>query len=87
MTKPKTEAELHETFTQFAQKCTICAQWLVGDCEISTDPSHPWQIVHKDCILSDIDSNENSTHLICISDIDSDIDSDDESSRLQKIDS
>jgi hypothetical protein len=53
----KTNEELAETFTQFAQKCTICAEWLF-DGETTTDPSHPWQIVHKDCIYtSDIDQS------------------------------
>jgi hypothetical protein len=82
--KPKTEAELCETFTQFAQKCTICTQWLIGDDEIVTDPSHPWQMVHKDCIyLTDNNSNENPS--VCISDIDSDIDSDKDQNTSKKI--
>jgi hypothetical protein len=72
-TKHKTDTELAETFTQFAQKCTICTQWLIGDDEIATDPSHPWQIVHKDCIyLNDIASDIASDFDIdSVSDIDS----------------
>lgn len=55
-------ADLAATFVQFAQKCTICTSWLMGDEELATDPSHPWQTVHKDCIYSPyLDSDDDLT--------------------------
>jgi hypothetical protein len=42
---------LFESFAQFGQRCTICADWLFGCDEIVTDPNHKWQMVHKDCVF------------------------------------
>jgi hypothetical protein len=47
----KREESLSKTFFQYAQRCTICTEWLYIDGNITTDPTHPWQMVHEECIL------------------------------------
>ena len=46
----KREESLSKTFLQYAQRCTICTEWLYIDGNITTDPTHPWQMVHEECI-------------------------------------
>ena len=46
----KREESLSKTFFQYAQRCTICTEWLYIDGNITTDPTHPWQMVHEECI-------------------------------------
>jgi hypothetical protein len=58
--------DLYDTFTQFAQKCAICTCCIFSSDELTTDPSHPWQIVHKDCVYSlylDSDKDPTDNHI------------------------
>lgn len=48
--KSTSDADLWDSFTQYAQRCTICYGWLIGDTELISDPNHKYQIVHKSCV-------------------------------------
>jgi hypothetical protein len=59
------DEELWDTFTQYAQRCTICFGWLLCDDEIVTDPNHKYHVVHKMCVyIENDDSDDNQTCLI-----------------------
>jgi hypothetical protein len=48
------------TFFQYAQRCTICMGWLYFNNEIITNLNNTWQMVHKECVISNqlLPSNE-----------------------------
>ena len=48
--KSTSDADLWDSFTQYAQRCPICYDWLMGDTELIADPKHKYQVVHKSCV-------------------------------------
>jgi hypothetical protein len=34
---------------QYSQKCCVCFDWLIGDCEVMKHPKKKYHIIHKDC--------------------------------------
>ena len=56
--KSTSDADLWDSFTQYAQRCTICYGWLIGDTELISDPNHKYQIVHKSCVYISSDDDE-----------------------------
>ena len=56
--KSTSDADLWDSFTQYAQRCTICDGWLIGDTELITDPNHKYQLVHKSCVYISSDDDE-----------------------------
>lgn len=56
--KSTSDVDLWDSFTQYAQRCTICYDWLIGDTELISDPNHKYQIVHKSCVYISSDDDE-----------------------------
>ena len=56
--KSTSDADLWDSFTQYAQRCTICYGWLIGDTELIDDPNHKYQVVHKSCVYISSDDDE-----------------------------
>ena len=56
--KSTSDADLWDSFTQYAQRCTICYGWLMGDTELIADTNHKYQVVHKSCVYISSDDDE-----------------------------
>ena len=56
--KSTSDADLWDSFTQYAQRCTICYGWLIGDTELISDTNHKYQVVHKSCVYISSDDDE-----------------------------
>lgn len=56
--KSTSDADLWDSFTQYAQRCTICYGCLIGDTELIADPNHKYQVVHKSCVYISSDDDE-----------------------------